>query len=112
MLLWPAAALALWLLLLPRRRLAAHLRRRRLWGADTNAAALWAYRLERRLLPWGGRASPQVEELAKKARFSQHTLTEEERRRAVEAVEAEARRVEAALPLWRRLLFRWGSALR
>ena len=53
-----------------------------------------------------------MEELAKKARFSQHTLTEEERRRAVEAVETEARRVEAALPLWRRLLFRWGSALR
>lgn len=109
---WPTAVLGLWLLLLLRRRLTARLWHRRLWTGSTNAAALWAYRLQRRLLPWGGREAPAVEELAKKARFSQHTLTEEERRRAVEAVEAEARRVEAALPLWRRLLFRWGSALR
>ena len=76
------------------------------------AAVLWAYRLQKRLLPWGGREDPAVEELALKARFSQHTLTEAERKRAAEAVEAERDRVDAALPWWKRLAFRWLFALR
>ena len=109
---WPAAVLGLWLLLLLRRRLTARLWRRRLWTGGTNAAALWAYRLQKRLLPWGGREDPAVEELALKARFSQHTLTEAERKRAAEAVEAERDRVDAALPWWKRLAFRWLFALR
>ena len=109
---WPAAVLGLWLLLLLRRRLTARLWRRRLWTGGANAAVLWAYRLQKRLLPWGGREDPAVEELALKARFSQHTLTEAERKRAAEAVEAERDRVDAALPLWKRLVFRWLFALR
>ena len=109
---WPTAVLGLWLLLLLRRRLTARLWHRRLWTGSTNAAALWAYRLQRRLLPWGGREAPAVEELALKARFSQHTLTEAERKQAAEAVEAERDRVDAALPRWKRLAFRWLFALR
>ena len=57
---WPAAVLGLWLLLLLRRRLTARLWHRRLWTGSTNAAALWAYRLQKRLLPWGGREAPAV----------------------------------------------------
>ena len=109
---WPTAVLGLWLLLFARRRAMAHIWHRRLWTGSTNAAALWAYRLQRRLLPWGGREAPAVEELALKARFSQHTLTEAERKQAAEAVEAERDRVDAALPRWKRLAFRWLMALR
>lgn len=109
---WPALILGLWLLLFARRRVAALIWRRRLWGSATNDAALWAYRLQKRLLPWGGREHPEVEALALKARFSQHTLTEAERKRTVEAVEGERERVDAALPCWRRLVFRWFCALR
>ena len=112
MLKWPALALGLWLFLFVRRRLAARLWRKRLREGDANAAALWAYRLQRRLLPWGGREQPQVEELALKARFSQHTLTQAERERTAAAVEGERDRVDAALPWWKRLAFRWLFALR
>ena len=55
---------------------------------------------------------PQVEELALKARFSQHTLTQAERERTAAAVEGERDRVDAALPWWKRLAFRWLFALR
>ena len=112
MLAWLAVVPALWLLLFVRRRVMAFVWRRRLWGSGTNDAALWAYRLQRRLLPWGGREHPEVEELALKARFSQHTLTEAERKQAAEAVEGERKRVDAALPRWKRLAFRWLWALR
>lgn len=109
---WLAVVPALWLLLFARRRVMALLWHRRLRGSGTNDAALWAYRLQRRLLPWGGREHPEVEELALKARFSQHTLTEAERKQAAEAVEGERKRVDAALPRWKRLVFRWLWALR
>ena len=109
---WLAIVPVLWLLLFIRRRVMALIWRRRLWGSGTNAAALWAYRLQKRLLPWGGREHPEVEELALKARFSQHTLTEAERKLTVKAVEGERDRVDAALPWWKRLAFRWLWALR
>lgn len=109
---WLAVVPVLWLLLFARRRIMAFVWRRRLWGSGTNDAALWAYRLQRRLLPWGGREHPEVEELASKAWFSQHTLTEAERKQAAEAVEGERKRVDAALPRWERLAFRWLWALR
>ena len=53
-----------------------------------------------------------MEELALKARFSQHTLTQAERERTAAAVEGERDRVDAALPWWKRLAFRWLFALR
>ena len=109
---WLAVVPALWPLLFVRRRVMALLWHRRLWGSGNNDAALWAYRLQRRLLPWGGREHPEVEKLALKARFSQHTLTEAERKQTTAAVEGERKRVDAALPRWKRLAFRWLWALR
>ena len=86
-------------------------RKRRLRAADTNRAVLAAYVLSRRLMPWGGREDPALEELAGKARFSQHILTGEERDRALERLAAERRRVREALPGWKKPLFWlfWGS---
>ena len=50
-------------------------------------------------------------ELAKKARFSNHTLTRAEGDRAAEAALAAARAAYRALPRWKRLVFRWVLAL-
>lgn len=50
-------------------------------GGETNQAVLAAYGYLQRLLPWGGQENARLEELARKAKFSQHRLTEKERGR-------------------------------
>ena len=69
-----------------------------------------AYGYLQRLLTWGGQENARLEELARKAKFSQHRLTEKERGEAAALVLREAGRVDAALPVWKRLAFRylWG----
>ena len=82
----------------------------RMTGADANRSALVCYgylcRLERR----GGKMDPQAVELARKARFSQHTLTEEELSILRDLVDRERTRICAASGLPRRLVRRywWG----
>ena len=56
---------------------------------------------------WGGRVDPRLAELAGKARFSQYTLTEEERAEALHHLEETARALEDGLPRWGRPVFRW-----
>ena len=65
------------------------------------------YKLER----WGGVMPETAEALAKKAAFSQHAMTQPEREAVVSAARACAARVDAALPRWRRLLFRYWFGL-
>ena len=106
--LWVPLAVLLLVLAFPlRRRLARRGREKRFGDRDTNRAAVAVYRYLRRLEPWGGEMPEEITELAKKARFSNHTLTEEERHAAVRAAGDMARRVDAALPRWKRLLFRY-----
>ena len=106
--LWVPLAVLLLVLAFPlRRRLARRGREKRFGDRDTNQAAVAVYRYLRRLEPWGGETPEEITELAKKARFSNHTLTEEERHAAVHAAGDMARRVDAALPRWKRLLFRY-----
>lgn len=106
--LWVPLAVLLLVLVFPlRRRLARRGREKRFGDLDTNRAAVTVYRYLRRLEPWGGETPEEITELAKKARFSNHTLTEEERHAAVRAAGDVARRVDAALPRWKRLLFRY-----
>ena len=106
--LWVPLAVLLLVLAFPlRRRLARRGREKRFGDRDTNRAAVAVYRYLRRLEPWGGETPEEITELAKKARFSNHTLTEEERHAAVRAAGDMARRVDAALPRWKRLLFRY-----
>ena len=62
---------------------------------------------KRELEKEGGEMPEEVAELAKKARFSQHTLTEEEREQAVSAARASAGRVDRALPWYKRLWCRY-----
>ncbi|MBD5162504.1 MAG: hypothetical protein HDT14_10930 [Oscillibacter sp.] len=76
---------------------------------DTNRSALRAYRRYRRVLRLGGVEDKVLEELGRKARFSQHTLTEEERAAAWSHLEAAA---EAARTRQKKLLRRLFPLLR
>ena len=83
-------------------RLSRALRRREETRSDTNRSALAAYRRYRRLLALGAAEDPALEELGRKAKFSQHTLTEEERRLCWQRLTAAAGEA-GPLPRWRRL---------
>lgn len=86
------------------------LRARRLSGPDHSQTALYAYRRLLRLRRWGGQVSARAEELAQKARFSQHPLTREEGDEARTLLEAERARLCACLSGVRlaAFLYLWG----
>ena len=99
-------AVLLWLgQFLPKR-----LRACRLSGLDPGRAALYAYRCLLRLRRWGGLVEPQAEELAQKARFSQHPLTSDEADVMRALVDAQRARLCTCLPPVRRaaFLYLWG----
>lgn len=70
--------------------LALLLRRRQRAMPDANRSVIWAYRRYALALRWGGRADEALEELGRKAKFSQHILTEEERTAAWTHLDAAA----------------------
>ena len=86
-------------------------RAKRLNDPNRNRAALYAYNCLKRMERWGGRVDPEAVELAQKARFSQHTLTEEELDRLRALVDDQRARLCAALGPLPRLAFRflWGA---
>ena len=90
-----------------RRALGRAARERRFRQESTNRAAIAAYLQLKKLERWGGETPEEVAELAKKARFSQHTLTEQEREQAVSAARASAGRADRALPWYKRLWCRY-----
>ena len=85
-------------------RLARSRRRREESRPDTNPSALAAYRRYRRLRALGASEDPVLEELGRKAKFSQHTLTEEERQLCWQQLAAAVRETADQLPWWKRLL--------
>lgn len=104
------AALAAGLVLLQYVLRRAHLRKR-CTQSDPNQAALALYRYLLALSRRAGTEVPQAAlDLAQKARFSQHTLTAEERA-VMEAMARAAARRAKDLPLWRRLLLKYLWAL-
>lgn len=85
--------------------------RRKQWermaaSSDRNAAVLEAWGWWGLLARWGGQTDPRALELAQKARFSQHALTEGERDEMLSLLRREINRVEEGLQGWRRPLFR------
>ena len=108
----PMAVLTLGLALL--RLLRARRWKTMLRSSDTNAAVLWAYRWFGQLERWGGQAGSETEALARKARFSAHTLTSQERSVVMRQFQEEVARLKQASPIWKRwllgLLFPVGSA--
>lgn len=72
---------------------------------DTNRSVICAYRRCRRLLGWGGVEEPLLEELGRKAKFSQHTLTPEERDAAWNCLEEAFAKAKKRQGKWKGLLF-------
>lgn len=87
-------------------RLAARRRRRTREMADTNRSVIAAYSRYRRLLAWGCGEDPELEALARKAKFSQHRLAAQERAAAWERVDTLVRQAGEALPGWKRRILR------
>ena len=88
-------------------RLAHHLRRREEERPDANPSVLSAYRRYRRLRALGTAEDQLLEELGRKAKFSQHILTEEERSLAWQRLTAAAAPEQLSrLSWWRRLFIR------
>ncbi len=97
------------LLLLLWRRLAQRRRLHSFGGPDTNRAVIAMYLYAERLMRFrgGGELPPAPEILGQKAKFSQHTLTEDERGEMAGYVSALAAQTDEALPRWRRTVFRY-----
>ena len=101
-------AVVLVVLAFPARRAIGRARRdKKFRQANTNQAVIAAYLHLKKLEKWGGQTPEEVFELAKKARFSPHTLMEEERQTAVEAARTVSAQVDKALPWYKRLLCRY-----
>lgn len=83
---------------------------------DTNAAVLRAYRWFGQLEHWGGKAGAETEALARKARFSQHSLTQQERSLVLGQFREDVVRLRQSVPIWKRwllwLLFPVGTGRR
>lgn len=106
LLLVPAAACA------PVRSLVCQcLRRRRFHQTGTNEAVIAAYGYWEKLSAWGADPVPELERLARRARFSQHRLTESERKEALTALLVERLRLDGKLPNWKRWWMRWVRGL-
>ena len=104
---YPLGLLALAGLILLRRVLAARLRARRLEKAAGNDKALLLFRRYRRLCRLGKTGlAPEAEVLAKKARFSQHTLDDRELDLLRACMEEQESRLTQA-GFWKRLWYRY-----
>ena len=103
----PLAVLLVVLAFPARRALGRAARRRRFRQENVNRAVIAVYRWMLRLERRGGQMPELVAELAKKAAFSPHTLTEEERQAALAAAQEAAERLDAALPRWKKLWCRY-----
>ena len=110
----------LWLLTIPavlalaaaglvlRRRLAARSRARKFSQADPNRAVIEMYLyMEKVAARTGGAVDPTLEALAKKAAFSAHVLTEQERENARTLMERDANAADRSCRRLERLVFRY-----
>ncbi|WP_204246237.1 hypothetical protein, partial [Flavonifractor sp. An306] len=101
-------AVVLVLLAFPaRRRLGRALREKKFRQENTNRAVIAAYLQLKRLETWGYELPEELFELAKKAKFSPHTLTEEEREQMASAARTAAGQVDRTLPWYRKFWFRY-----
>ena len=85
--------------------LALFVRRRDRGDKDTNRSVLNAYGRYKRLRRWGCGEDEELERLAKKAKFSQHTLTEEERENAWKYLSDDVKQSRIGQPVRRRWMF-------
>lgn len=101
-------AVVLVLLAFPARRALGRSRREKKFRQEnTNRAVIAAYLQLKRLEKWGYETPEELLELAKKAKFSPYTLTEEEREQMASAARTAAGQVDRALPWYRKFWFRY-----
>lgn len=81
--------------------------RRWLSEPDGRLRAVYQYRQAQRVLRFGGEMPEAVLTAAEKASFSPHSISEEELRRSLEALDELTDRVQAGLTPLRRLMFRY-----
>lgn len=103
----PLAAVLIVLAFPVRRSVGRSRREKKFRQENTNRAVIAAYLHLKKLEHWGGQLPDEVAELAKKAKFSPHTLTEEERATAVEAARTISAQVDKALPWYKRFCCRY-----
>ncbi len=103
----PLAVVLIFLAFPARRGLGRLRREKRFKQENTNRAVIAAYLQLKRLEKWGCEMPEEIFELAKKAKFSPHTLTEEERAQAADAARAAAARVDKALPWYKKFWCRY-----
>ena len=103
----PLAAVLVVLAFPIRRSVGRSRREKKFRQENTNRAVISAYLHLEKLARWGGQTPEEVAELAKKAKFSPHTLTEEERSIAVEAARTISAQVDKALPWYKRFCCRY-----
>lgn len=110
---WPCwlsamlAVLAATMLIVARRFAVLWLKKRCIHGPDVNRSVLAAYGWLQDLRRWGAQTGEEVEELARKAKFSHHTLTKEEREVVLRQLMQEAERIDRKLPFYKKLVYRY-----
>ena len=86
-------------------------RRRRLSEPDGRLRAIYQYREAQRVLRFGGEMPEAVLTAAEKASFSPHSISDEELKRSLDALNALTESVQSGLSPLRRLLFRYHLGL-
>ena len=110
--LWAALVLfALAVCTVLRRRWRAAMRRRAFCEGERNQAVVSMYGYLEQLLSYGAVISPEIRELALKAKYSRQGVSEEEAQAVWRYTQEQAAKVNSGLPFWRRLVFRYVRAL-
>lgn len=86
-------------------------RKKRFHSANVNQSAIAIYKYLTDLTSFGASIDPYSEELALKAKFSQHTLTEEEMNALLSDADRAAHETYRTLPVARKLFFKYGKCL-
>jgi len=102
---WLFGVAVFWAVLCAAYLAALFIRKRDREEKDTNRSVLNAYGRYKRLRRWGCGEDEELERLAKKAKFSQHTLTEEERKNAWKCLDGDVKESRVGQPIRRRWLF-------
>lgn len=107
---WLALTAIVLLLLWLGQYLLKKLRTKNMTSQNTNQAVLHCYRYLSHLERWGGHIDGNATELAQKARFSQHTLSEEERQIMISLFDSTRIKITTGLSTVPLLLFQyfWG----
>jgi hypothetical protein len=83
-------------------------RRAELFGLeDTNRAVIGIYEYLQKLNRFGGEISEEITDIALKARFSRHRISEEERQKMVSYAETSASEIYTKLPKVEQFIFRY-----